>query len=37
VSWTDVLLYGPGWLACAILPVTTYFEWKWAKEERGRR
>ncbi|MEV3857759.1 hypothetical protein AB0J38_25965 [Streptomyces sp. NPDC050095] len=26
MTWLDVLLYGPGWLACALIPVNWYVE-----------
>jgi hypothetical protein len=28
MTWTDVLLYGPGWAACALLPVLWYLNRK---------
>ena len=31
MTWLDALLYGPGWLACALIPVN------WWAERRFRR
>ncbi|MFD9072088.1 hypothetical protein [Streptomyces lasiicapitis] len=28
MTWLDVLLYGPGWLACALIPVNWWLDKK---------
>jgi hypothetical protein len=36
VTWIDLLEYGPGWAACILMPLSWYYQAKWAREERHR-
>lgn len=37
MTWTDVIEYGPGWAACLLLPLSWYYQAKWAREEQADR
>jgi hypothetical protein len=34
VTWTDLIEYGPGWAACILMPMSWYYQRKWAAEAR---
>lgn len=36
MTWLDVLIYGPGWIACALLPLNHYFERRYRRRYEER-
>lgn len=36
MTWLDLLLYGPGWVACALIPINWWLDRRFRRKYQAR-